>query len=121
MTSLRAQLEKTYTFLEKGIYSEEVFLERNKKLTADIASMEDSLSALNKEYEEKLGEVERINHLIPRAADLLEAYDTSSCAAERNSILKELVDRVLYLKDEPNKKGNALEKRFTLEVHPKIR
>lgn len=121
LASLRAQLEKTYTFLEKGLYSEEVFLDRNKKLTEDIASTEASLSALNKEYEEKLGEIEKINHMIPYAADLLESYDTSSCAAERNSILKELVDRVLYLKDAPNKKGNALEKRFTLEIHPKIR
>ena len=83
--------------------------------------MEASLSVLNKEYEEKLGEIEKINHMIPHAADLLESYDTSSCAAERNNILKELVDRVLYLKDAPNKKGNALEKRFTLEIHPKIR
>lgn len=117
----RNQLDKAYTFLEKGVYSEEVFMNRSKKLTDDITSCEKNLERLKAELADRESEISRMDSFIPHAISILNTYYTSESALEKNNILKELIDRVSYLKETPNKKGHALEKNFSLEISPKIR
>lgn len=116
-----SQLEKAYTFLERGVYTEEIFLERSKKLNEEIRSCEENLANLKKEQERCLAELERINTFIPHVANIFNTYGNAQSAQEKNDILKEVVDRVIYLKETPNRKGHALEKNFSLEIYPKFR
>jgi hypothetical protein len=56
---------------------------------------------------------------IPQCKKLLDGY-SSMDAAEKNAILKELVDHITYTKPEKNKRGHGSDVNFTLDVYPKL-
>ena len=114
------QLEKAYTFLEREIYTEDIFLARSKKLNQSILTGEANLDRLKTELLQLHDKINNMDTFIPRAIDILASYKSTHTAQEKNHILKELVEKIVYLKETPNKKGHALEKNFSLEIYPHI-
>jgi hypothetical protein len=57
---------------------------------------------------------------IPNAENILDAYDRLKSASAKNEHLKEIVDRVEYVKTEPNRKGNRENTNFELGIHPRV-
>lgn len=114
------QLEKAYTFFEKGIYTEDVFITRSKKLNQSILAGEAGLERAKEELSQLRKNIDNMDIYIPHAIDILGSYRSTRTAQEKNHILKELVEKVVYLKETPNKKGRALEKNFSLEIYPRI-
>ena len=57
--------------------------------------------------------------LIPTIENLLDNYETNP-ADTNNRILREVIDRVDYLKGERNTRGKLHNNNFTLQVHPKV-
>ncbi|MCM1112193.1 MAG: recombinase family protein [Muribaculum sp.] len=116
---IRNQLNKTYDLLEQGIYTPQIFRERHDTLQAQIDAAEktkrqlirdvDKLNALRIEQEQ----------LIPKIQGLLDAYQGNS-PASNNRILKEIIERITYQKNAPNRRGQLHNTNFTLEVFPRI-
>lgn len=119
VTKLKGQLDKTFEFLEQGVYTVEVFQDRRQKLTEQINNLEESKSTLLNELN-SLNEKQRKNtNLVPMMEQVLDVYYDVDVATERNAMLKEVLEKVIYLKNEPNKKGQKDNANFTIELFPK--
>ena len=112
-------MEKSYDLLERGVYTVEIFQQRQKTL-------QDMISNLESSHDEIQSDIAHIHHLqteqddyIPKIRKLLETYHTNTPEAN-NRILKEVIDRIQYEKSEPNRRGSLNNCNFTLEVYPKL-
>ena len=110
----------TYNLLEQGIYSSEIFLNRNQQLSDEIKNTQISLKELKTSY---AADIERENtkiNFIPKIENILDIYYNIKEPSIRNDILKEVLDYVTYLKKDRNTKGNKHNPNFELTLYPKI-
>lgn len=119
LEKLKKQRSSLYDFLEQGVYTTEVFLTRQKELSARESSLMEELSKLQEEieYERKI-ERERIN-FIPKCKKLIDNYEMLS-TEEKNRFLKELIDKIVYTKTERNQRGKGGTANFKLEIWPRV-
>ena len=100
-------------------YTIDVFRERQANSKASIAAAENQLKANQKDLDH-LREVQNTqNHFAPRASHLLDTYHTNS-AERNNELLKELIDHIVYEKNERNTRGKLYNCNFTMQVYPRI-
>ena len=96
LADLNVQEEKQYEFLEKGIYSEEVFEKRNK-------AIQEKRLALRKQIEEaRMQTPKTINYQL-KVANLKKAIaalkNNNMPVDEKNKILKSIIKRIEYSND----------------------
>lgn len=112
LAELEAQQDKICDFLEKGVYSLEMFTKRNKTLQDDIKKLKEAekniSSELSKQVEKKKNSIE----IIPKVQHLLESYDDMT-PQEKNDLLKEILYKIDYYA-EPNSKD------FRFKLYTKI-
>ena len=118
LSKLQKQLERTHDFLEQGIYDTDTFLNRSRTLADKISAAKESVSRCSKELEqEKLREASR-RDIIPKVKNLLEVYPLLETAEEKNALLKEVLEKVVYQK--LNEKRKKRPDGFTIEIYPRI-
>ena len=115
----KKQMNKSYDLLERGIYTIEIFQQRQETLTHTIAQLEESKENLLKDIAGITKLHTEQTMYLPKIKHLLETYKTNSPEIN-NRILKELLDKVYYEKNEPNRKGQLYNCNFTLEIYPRI-
>ena len=96
MTELKAQEEKQYDLLEKGIYSEEVFDRRNAALKEKMESLKKQLQEAKNNIPKEVDYGEKVMTL-KKAIEGLK--DDSVSPAEKNKLLKAIVKRIEYSND----------------------
>lgn len=118
IAALEKQKENLHDLLERGIYDTDTFLdrsrsiaERTKRAQADRAALAKSLA------EQELREASR-KTIIPKVEHLLEVYGQLSTAKEKNDILKEVLEKVVYTKKESGRWGRP--DNFEIVLFPKI-
>lgn len=121
LTSVQKQLDKTYTLVEQGVYTPDIFKERSTKLSNEISSLKKSIFEAEQEYNSILAEQNMFEEFIPQVNHLMEAYYSLENAETKNKLLKSVLKRVDYLKTERNTKGNGDNANFELHITPKIR
>ena len=93
LTELNAQEEKQYELLEKGVYSEEVFEQRNKAL-------KEKRIVLKKQIEEVRTQTPKAVDYLLKMSNLKKAIaalkNVNMPAAEKNKILKAIIKRIEY-------------------------
>lgn len=117
---LNSQKDKLYTLLEQGVYTIDIYRERNKKLEAEVERL---LSLIAKTEIERSELYQQINYneiFIPKADNILTHYYDLPTAATKNEALRDIVSRISYLKTEHNKKGNRNNTNFTISITPKV-
>jgi chromosome segregation ATPase len=117
---LNAQRDKLYTLLEQGVYSIDIFKERNKKLEDEKERL---LSLMDKTEIEISALAQQSNYndiFIPMADNILTHYYDLPTAAAKNDALRDIVSSISYLKTEHNKKGNRDNTNFTISINPKV-
>lgn len=120
LETLQAQLDRTYTLLEQGLYTNDIFLHRHKKLSTEMDAMRERRATLQlriRNIETTLNTQEQI---IPRIQRLLDSYHDLKSASEKNLLLKEVIERVDYLKTEKNRRGTRNNTNFTLSISPRL-
>lgn len=117
---LKSQLEKTFDLLERGIYDDETFLERNKNIKAKIEECNKAMDKLQKlkEAEEKALSIE--NDFIPTVKNIVEGYDTIEDAGMKNELLKAVIKKIDYIKEVKNTRGKRDLDNFDLTLYPII-
>ncbi len=120
LSETKKQLDKTYDLLEKGLYSEELFIQRQKKLNTEIRALEDKISDFKKSRDVLLENAHRRDVWIPQSVSLIESYSTEMPASVKNNILLQLIERVTYLKTEKNHRGTVDNRNFSLKIMPKF-
>ncbi|WP_352420775.1 recombinase family protein [Proteiniborus sp.] len=119
LETLNKQLSSLHDFLEQGIYSTEVFLERSKVLNDKINTAKENKT----ELENKLNSIFIIEKnkktIIPKVEKVLETYNRLENPKEKNDILKEVIDKVVYTKEEGGRWSGKVDD-FTLDLYPKL-
>ncbi len=119
LAKLHGQLDKTYSLLEQEIYTLEVFRERQQVLGREIESLE----LANERYLDAIRKYEELKYstdqFLPNVLHLFDVYPSSSPAV-KNRLLKEVIGKIEYVKEQPNTRGNLRNANFTLEIYPKL-
>ena len=108
---LKSQLDKAFNLVEQGVYSLEVFKERQYKLMVSLDELREEITKV-KEVLAQYEESEAGNkNLIPQTEELLECYDEMT-VEERNSLLKAILEKIEYYKGQDGK--------VEIDLYPKL-
>lgn len=118
LSTLRGQIDRTYTLLEQGIYTVGEFTRRRQTLEGDQAHLQSKMDLLINKIGKIEAALEAREMIVPRIRHLLEAYGGS--ASEKNIMLKDVLERVDYIKTEKNKRGTRDNANFSLTVSPRM-
>ncbi len=120
LSTLQNQADRTYTLLEQGVYTSEEFQKRRQLLSEKT----DALTKRQEFLQRKIRKLEAAqntrNRFFPRIHHLLDVYNSLSSAAERNQLLKEVIERIDYSKIEKNRRGSRNNINFTLSLSPRL-
>lgn len=119
IAGLEKQLDKAYNLLEQGVYTIDVFKKRQAALNNEIKALNTSQSTIDEELAKLQAMKLEHEQFAPRVRHLLDTYSTNTVTMN-NEILKEIMERILYSKDEPNRRGNLLNANFSLNFFPRI-
>lgn len=120
IATLQRQLESAYDFLEQQIYTTEVFLERSKILTSKINDLNNQVLFLEKSLEKELLREQSKYSLIPKAEKIIDLYDSLDDATQKNELLKDVIERVEYIKTDKNTRGKRDIINFDVFIYPKM-
>lgn len=113
------QLASIYDLLEQGVYTTEVFLERSKVLGDKISELKRERAKLVEEQKNALFRVNSIKVIIPKIEHVLEVYHSLPDAAAKNAALKEVLERVTYIKSVNGRWHNKPDD-FEITLYPKV-
>lgn len=117
---LNSQKDKLYMLLEQGVYTIDIFRERNKKLEVEAERLLSLIAKTEKERSELNQQLYYNEIFIPKADNILTHYYDLPTAAAKNDALRDIVSTISYLKTESNKKGNRDNTNFTICITPKV-
>ncbi|MBO7670739.1 MAG: recombinase family protein [Oscillospiraceae bacterium] len=112
---LQSQLGALYDLLEQGVYSVELYRQRHTELTARVAEADRALAALRRSVRPDARAA-----LIPRVKTVLAAYRSAADGAEKNTLLRSVVSKVVYHKLQRCYRNNKPGDYLTVEVFPRV-
>lgn len=120
IATLKIQYEKTFELLETGVYTPEVFSARNKTISSQLETAQLDLKNLTQELDNENSRMEARITFIPKIKKLLSVYDKLDVKT-RNDLLKEILEKVEYLKIEKNTRSKRFNANFELTLYPNIK
>jgi len=105
--------------LEQGVYTTEQFLERSRKLSERIKKNEEDRLALGADIASDKSREAGRKQIVPKVERLLEVYYELPTPKAKNDMLKEVLEKVVYLKTKNGRWNNAPDD-FELTLYPKI-
>lgn len=113
LINLETQQNKLYELLERGLYTDEVFIQRNKALAQRRQELKAAIETQEQEIPKTIDYQEKI-HKLSQAIEAIENQNIS--AGEKNTLLKSFIRRIEYYADN-NQKGNRWKTTdFELEI-----
>lgn len=119
LESLTMQFNKTFDLLEQGVYTTEVFMTRNKMIEKQIEHTKESLLELESNLKDEQKRIDARTTFIPKIERILDIYYNSDVIA-RNEMLKEVIERVTYIKTEKNTRSKLNNSNFDIVIYPNI-
>lgn len=116
--TLKKQSESLYDLLEQGIYTTEIFLERSKNISNRIEAAEKNKKELEKQLEEFYAKEKAKKEIIPKMEKVLEVYHDLKDPAEKNKLLKEVIEKAIYTKTVKGRWHRPDD--FELVLYPKL-
>jgi site-specific DNA recombinase len=116
LKELTVQKDNLHDLLERGIYTVEVFLERQQSVVERIKKTQEEMAQLQQEIEKEQLKEKNINEYIPTVKKVLEAYRQTDDVEKKNRLLKSVLEKATYLrKPEWTKKDQ-----FLIQLYSKI-
>lgn len=115
-TTLESQKGKLFDFLERGIYDEDTFIERNKNLAGRIEEVQQHIENLIARHQEQAAQMST-EDFIKQVQHVQDAYSSCNTNEEKNMLLKSIFKRIDYVKKE---KGPGKETAFSLDFYPVV-
>lgn len=117
LSTLRRQMDSLYDLVESGTYTQDLFLQRSKVLAERITETQSALDAANA----RLASGKKIQksrfEIIPKVEYVLEAYSKLESPADKNALLKGVLEKVIYAK---NQGGRYTESDMQLYLFPRL-
>ena len=117
LDTLNQQRGKLCDFLEQGIYSQDVFLERSRVLASRIVQAEAQLETLSGHLDTLRQSHDAQRDLFPHIQNILDIYDMLETPAEKNALLKSVLHHAVYSKSTG---GQWRESDLKLYIYPKL-
>ncbi len=117
--TLQKQQSTLHDLLEQGVYTAETFIERSKLLNEKIKSTENDRNALIENLSPSENKIDSKKLLIPKIEKVLKVYNTLEDPASKNNLLKEVLNKVVYIKT-VNGRWHGKPDDFNLKLHPKL-
>lgn len=117
LAKIDKQVQSLHDFLEQGIYTVDTFLERQQVLSDRKKNISMEITALNKKLDKQRAAVCKEQY-IPQLEHVLDVYRTIDTAAEKNALLKTVLEKCVYLKTE---KGVKHMRDYTLKLYPLLK
>ena len=117
--TLQKQLDTTYDLLEQGVYTIEMFNDRVQKLSDRIKHNEEDQNDLSASIDSDKARESGRRQVIPKAEKLIDVYEILPTAQAENDMLKEVLEKVVYLKTKRGTK-NGPKDNFEITLYPKI-
>ena len=114
LQELDKQKDRLHDFLERGTYTEEVFLERSQKLAERINATTAALQETEQLLATDRQRDEARKKVMPMIENVLHLYPNAD-VTDKNSMLKSILEQATYRK-EKCQQGDE----FTLTIHPRI-
>ena len=114
--ALQGQTEKLYDLLERGIYSEALFIQRSKDLAERIAAADRAIKALIDDHEKKEDAIS-FEEFMRRVKTVRDVYEKTERVEDKNLLLKSVFKEIRYTKTTG---GAGHEKDFTLDIQPVV-
>lgn len=115
LKELEKQKVRLHDFLERGIYDEETYLERSQNLAERIENTHQAIEDTKAEIKAEKQREKAQKDIIPTVENVLRLYDMTDDPAEKNALLKDILEKVVYRK-EKTQRGDD----FTLVLYPKL-
>lgn len=119
LDTLHQQINRTHDLLEQGIYDTDTFLSRNRTLSDEIQHVTQSISTMRSNINTTLQHKEDTISIIPVIEHPIEVYKALPTPQEKNDMLKEILEVVLYKKTEKAKRSGSIDD-FEIIIYPKI-
>ncbi|MGN0605830.1 MAG: recombinase family protein [Oscillospiraceae bacterium] len=100
------QLSKVYDLFEKEIYDTDTFLRRSEKLKKRSEELNKEYSAIKSEIAMNIENANAEIMIIPKVEKILETYYTTESPADKNYMLRQVLEKVEYTKDKGGRWGN---------------
>ena len=110
------QKEKLHELLEKGIYDIDTYLDRSKVLAEKIENNKNSIDKVKNDIEYESTHSIDISEVVPKLESLLELYPKTNNIAEKNQLLKTVIDSIIYHKEKKQRNG-----KFEIDINFKSR
>lgn len=114
-STLTAQLERLYDLLEQGVYSIHEFRARREDLNGRLARIDDAIADLGKPPRPD----PRIA-LLPQIRTVIDGYSLATSAEQKNTLLRSVIDHIVYHKTQRGLRNNAPGDFLSIEVYPRI-
>ena len=114
---LDTQMNSLYDFLEQGVYTPDIFLERSKIISDKRNELENQMQFL-----QKISKAQQISitkdEFAPRMEKVLLMYNELEDAEVKNIILKEVIEKVVYTKTTKGTRNNS--DNFEIVIYPRL-
>jgi site-specific DNA recombinase len=113
---LSLQKSNLHDLLERGVYTIDVFMERQQNITVRINKLEEEIQQLQEEIIKEDMKTKNLHEFIPMVKQVLEAYRHTDSIEKKNKLLKSILEKVTYIrKPEWTKKDE-----FVIQLFPLI-
>lgn len=118
--TLQKQLNKVYEAYELGVYDNNTFLERSKKIKDNIININEQIKGIETDIEKAERLHEQQSSFIPKIKNVIDIYHELTDAEEKNNLLKQVVTRITYLKENKLRIYKQKCDDIQITVYPKI-
>jgi site-specific DNA recombinase len=116
LAELESQKSRLHDFLERGVYDIDTFMDRQQNLTARINALQEEVRVLTSEIQKEEIRDNGVNEYLPQLRSVIDGYKTTDSIEKKNALLKEVLDKVTYLR----KKEWTKRDEFELVLYPKL-
>lgn len=113
------KLDKICIFFEEGTYSKELFLSRTKQIQNSIQSLKNEIQLKEEKLEFKKSKTTPNETLIPKIKNVIDLLESDASSEDKNTLLKEILHKVVYTKNQRAVGKNADPTNFQLDIYPK--
>ncbi len=120
IAALEKQRTAAHDLLEQGIYTTELFFERAKAISERLENTRKDYKTLSNELSAAAAQEENRRSMMPKTAYLIEAYEKVPTPAQKNEILKAILEKAVYIKNVSGMRRGHHADEFELILYPKL-
>lgn len=114
LNELKSQENNLFDLFERGIYDIDTFTERSKNVSSRIEDTKKVIDIIKNKIEVE-NNTRNIEDYISKIKNVLDAYKNSNSIAEKNLLLKNVINKAVYKKRKDQKNDE-----FSLVIYPRI-